>query len=172
MAPSAVETAQPTAADIKAKLTINEKPADAVYAPQNVDEDLPVRLEGHKEPLKLSGALDHLESFDVTPVIGREYAASVDLVELLRAPNSDELIRDLAITSSSPLSPRCFFSHPANPIRSLPARRRLLPRPEKPDRRPAEGARRPPRQAVGQAGDLGPAYPPHQQRRPRARRRG
>lgn len=99
MAPSAVETAQPTAADIKAKLTINEKPTDAVYAPQNVDEDLPVRLEGHKEPLKLSGALDHLESFDVTPVIGREYAASVDLVELLRAPNSDELIRDLAITS-------------------------------------------------------------------------
>ena len=53
---------------------------------------------GHKEPLKLSGALDKYESFDVTPVIGREFV-DTDLAELLRAPNSDELIRDLAITS-------------------------------------------------------------------------
>ncbi len=99
MAPAAVETAQPTAEQIAQKtLAINEKNSDNVSAPQNVEEALPARLEGHKEPLKLSGALDHLESFDVTPVIGREYA-NVDLVELLRAPNSDELIRDLAITS-------------------------------------------------------------------------
>ncbi|EEU33690.1 uncharacterized protein NECHADRAFT_98371 [Fusarium vanettenii 77-13-4] len=39
------------------------------------------------------------ESFDVTPVIGREFVG-VDLSNLLRAPNSDELIRDLAITIS------------------------------------------------------------------------
>jgi hypothetical protein len=55
----------------------------------------------HKEPLKLSGALDHFESFDVTPIIGREFVG-VNLAKWLRAPNSDQLIRDLAITSTSP----------------------------------------------------------------------
>jgi hypothetical protein len=54
---------------------------------------------GHKEPLKLSGALDAYESFDVTPVIGREFV-NADLAEWLRAPNSDALLRDLAITIS------------------------------------------------------------------------
>ena len=54
----------------------------------------------HKEPLELSGALDIFQSFDVTPVIGREFVG-VDLAAWLTAPNSDELIRDLAITSKS-----------------------------------------------------------------------
>jgi hypothetical protein len=54
---------------------------------------------GHKEPLKLSGALDKYESFDVTPVIGHEFV-DANLAEWLRAPNSDELLRDLAITIS------------------------------------------------------------------------
>lgn len=49
-------------------------------------------------PLTLSGALDAFESFDSTPVIGREFPKA-SLVEWLNAPNSDELIRDLAITS-------------------------------------------------------------------------
>ena len=61
-------------------------------------KDLPKFEVNHKEPLKLSGALDKFESFDVTPVIGREFA-NVDLVEWLNAPDSDELLRDLAITS-------------------------------------------------------------------------
>lgn len=52
----------------------------------------------HKEPLQLRGVLDKYESFDVTPTIGREFR-DVNLKEWLRAPNSDELIRDLAITS-------------------------------------------------------------------------
>jgi hypothetical protein len=56
-----------------------------------------------REPLKLSGALDHFESFDVTPIIGREFVG-VNLAKWLRAPNSDELIRDLAITSKIPQS--------------------------------------------------------------------
>jgi len=51
-----------------------------------------------RQPLKLSGVLDQYKSFDVTPVIGKEYP-DADLVEWLHAPNSDELIRDLAITS-------------------------------------------------------------------------
>ncbi|PVH97156.1 taurine catabolism dioxygenase [Periconia macrospinosa] len=53
----------------------------------------------HREPLQLKGVLDQFKSFDVTPVIGREFP-EVNLKEWLRAPNSDELIRDLAITIS------------------------------------------------------------------------
>lgn len=102
MAPSAVESVQQTVDEIKQKiLPTHEKQAttDIGVKPLQANDDaVAERLEGHKEPLKLSGALEHLEHFDVTPVIGREYA-NVDLVELLRAPNSDELIRDLAITS-------------------------------------------------------------------------
>lgn len=52
----------------------------------------------HREPLQLKGALDKYESFDVTPVIGRQFK-DVNLKEWLRAENSDELLRDLAITS-------------------------------------------------------------------------
>lgn len=50
-----------------------------------------------KEPLKPKGILDSFESFDVTPIIGREFPKA-NLKEWLRAPNSDELLRDLAIT--------------------------------------------------------------------------
>lgn len=53
----------------------------------------------HKEPLQLKGVLDKYASFDVTPVIGREFKEG-NLKEWLRAPNSDDLIRDLAITIS------------------------------------------------------------------------
>jgi hypothetical protein len=58
-----------------------------------------------REPLQLKGVLDAYESFDVTPVIGREFV-DVNLKEWLRAPNSDDLIRDLAITSKSTRSLR------------------------------------------------------------------
>jgi hypothetical protein len=75
------------------------------------DEVLPEVRTDHREPLKLSGALDKFESFDVTPIIGREFV-NVDLVDLLRAPNSDELIRDLAITSKHQTHP-LFPLHPS-----------------------------------------------------------
>ncbi|CAM0141669.1 hypothetical protein VKS41_007904 [Umbelopsis sp. WA50703] len=52
-----------------------------------------------RKPLELSGALDKYEAFDVTPVIGREFV-DAQLTEWLEAENSDELIRDLAITIS------------------------------------------------------------------------
>lgn len=52
-----------------------------------------------REPLELKGALDGYKTFDVTPVIGREFI-DVNLKDWLRAPNSDDLIRDLAITST------------------------------------------------------------------------
>ncbi|KAL4918992.1 hypothetical protein BDW62DRAFT_210162 [Aspergillus aurantiobrunneus] len=52
-----------------------------------------------RQPLQLSGVLQDIEAFDVTPIIGREFP-SASLTEWLRAPNSDELLRDLAITIS------------------------------------------------------------------------
>lgn len=62
--------------------------------------EVPARSQYPREPLKLKGALDQYKSFDVTPVIGREFI-DVNLKDWLEAPNSDELIRDLAITSRS-----------------------------------------------------------------------
>jgi hypothetical protein len=50
-----------------------------------------------KAPMQLSGSLDKFESFDVTPVIGKEFPKA-NLAQWLEAPNADELIRDLAIT--------------------------------------------------------------------------
>lgn len=77
----------------------------------------------HKAPLELKGVLDQFKSFDVTPVIGKEFP-EVNLKSLLRAENSDELIRDLAIISK--LFPRnltLILTH----MNSIPARCRLLP---------------------------------------------
>lgn len=62
-----------------------------------------------KKPLKLSGVLDQFRSFDVTPNIGREFEEG-NLAEWLRAPNSDELIRELAITSRFAFFPVPFRS--------------------------------------------------------------
>jgi hypothetical protein len=68
-------------------------------------EEAPQKWTPHP-PLKLSGALSSYKYFDVTPIIGREFV-DVNLKEWLRAPNSDELIRDLAITSTYTLLPMC-----------------------------------------------------------------
>lgn len=60
---------------------------------------VPIPTKGRvAEPLRVTGALKDLESYELTPTIGREYVKA-DLVDLLKAPNSDELIRDLAVTS-------------------------------------------------------------------------
>ena len=64
-----------------------------------------------KIPLELKGVLEEFEYFDVTPVIGREFK-DVDVVAWLQSPNSDELIRDLAITSRfAPLFARFLHCH-------------------------------------------------------------
>lgn len=52
--------------------------------------------------VKSTGILDQFESFDVTPVIGREFP-NVKLAEWLQAPNADELLRELALTSKFPI---------------------------------------------------------------------
>lgn len=77
-------------------------------APSAIDTDTPIRSKvEHKQPLKLSGALELFESFDVTPVIGREFPKA-NLVDWLDAENSDELLRDLAITSRPQVSVGVF----------------------------------------------------------------
>jgi hypothetical protein len=53
-----------------------------------------------REPLKPTGALDKYDFFEVTPCIGRQYT-NLSIRDLLNAPNSDELIRDFAITVST-----------------------------------------------------------------------
>ena len=101
MAPSATETNAPS--EIK-PVHVTKGPSKGLatlgHAGSAVptDESLPEVLTDHREPLKLSGALDGFKHFESTPVIGREYV-DANLAEILRAPNSDELIRDLAITS-------------------------------------------------------------------------
>ena len=60
-----------------------------------INQNLPKH---QRAPLQLTGALDQFESFDVTPVVGREFPEA-SLKEWLEAPNSDELIRELAVTS-------------------------------------------------------------------------
>jgi alpha-ketoglutarate-dependent taurine dioxygenase len=80
MAPTFTESAEQTQVDISTKLK---------------------NLSGfeQRKPLQLKGVLDQFKSFDVTPILGREFQ-DVNLLEWLRAPNSDDLLRDLAITIS------------------------------------------------------------------------
>ncbi|KAM0697589.1 hypothetical protein Q7P36_002443 [Cladosporium allicinum] len=71
-----------------------------IQASGSVSETVPIEsTKTHKEPLRLQGVLDQYESFDVTPIIGQEFPRA-NLKEWLEAPNSDELLRDLAITIS------------------------------------------------------------------------
>jgi len=53
-----------------------------------------------RSPLSLAGVLDEFKQFDVTPVVGREFP-EVQLVDWIAADDSDALLRDLAITSTS-----------------------------------------------------------------------
>ena len=64
--------------------------------------DVKINQPLYPTPLKASGALDRFAFEETTPVIGREYPTVNIVDDLLNAPNSDELVRDLAITSTSP----------------------------------------------------------------------
>ncbi|KAI1841116.1 hypothetical protein JX266_012709 [Neoarthrinium moseri] len=98
MSPSATADTTSTTENVEANIfTPSEKAVGSLGSTeQRGEQQLGIN---HRQPLKPSGALDHFESFDVTPVIGREFV-NVDVAEWLRAPNSDELIRELAITIS------------------------------------------------------------------------
>ena len=58
-----------------------------------------LRLTGAPAPLELGKSLDGFQQTDLTPLIGTEFARGVQIKELLKAPNADELIKDLAILS-------------------------------------------------------------------------
>lgn len=60
---------------------------------------IPTSCPSCPSPLKYSGSLDHLDYFEITPIIGREYP-TVKVTDILNAPNADEQIRDLAIVIS------------------------------------------------------------------------
>lgn len=56
----------------------------------------------NSEPMTKAGLLDGLNQKITVPAIGTEFL-DVDLVEIMDATNSDDLLRDLAITSSLPI---------------------------------------------------------------------
>lgn len=70
--------------------TISEGPAAPDYSVARTQLD---------KPLPYNGSLDSYEQNDLTPVIGTEYEG-LQVVDLLSAENSDDLIRDLAVTVS------------------------------------------------------------------------
>lgn len=87
------------------------------------------------EPLKKSGALEATFQFeDVTPTIGREITAQI-VEDILHAPNADDLLRDLAITSKLPP-----FSEELgiDPCQSQRTRRCFLPKAGLPNQRIAK----------------------------------
>jgi hypothetical protein len=99
MAPSTTEAVAQVQESVKETVTSSAsgKSSGNKTITTGLDE-MPELLTGHREPLRLSGALEQFKQFDLTPIIGKEFV-DVDLSEWIQAPNSDELLRDLAITS-------------------------------------------------------------------------
>jgi hypothetical protein len=109
----------PSATDVQAQTEIPIHPSKAAAKPW----------------VKATGILEQYESFDVTPVIGREFPHA-NLVSWLQAPNSDELLRELALTSTFPVvnlpiriadsfqSPNVAWSSSAHKTTSLPISKR------------------------------------------------
>lgn len=76
----------------------------------NLSDQAPIgRAESKATPvyprsLRLNGSLDRFEYEEATPVIGREYF-NVNIVDdIITAKNSEDLLRDLAITGNQPTS--------------------------------------------------------------------
>lgn len=62
------------------------------------------RLDG---PMAYQGSLDGYSQFEVTPAVGREFGADLQLSDLINSPDSDALIADLAVLVSR--RGVCFF---------------------------------------------------------------
>lgn len=86
-----------------------------------------------REPLKLKGVLDNYKSFKSTPIIGTEFP-DANLVEWMKASNSDELLRDLAITSGHTHLVFRLAGISLMSMSSFSPRRRILPRSKQPYR--------------------------------------
>lgn len=118
----------------------------------------PGKANTFKPAVKSTGVLDKYENFDVTPVVGREFPTA-NVVEWLQAPNSDELIRELALTSMSP----AFSALPKLTALSFPTRRRLLQKTRQLDRRPPKRADPENRSPFRKTIHLRPTHPSHPQ---------
>lgn len=84
-------------------------------------------LTGAPAPLQLGKSLDGFQKADLTPLIGTEFARGIQIVDLLKAPNADDLIRDLAILGMYPFMTWIIFI--VELLCSVTARRGVLPRP-------------------------------------------
>jgi len=78
--------------------------------PTVIEKDSPALFGGHPDarprvspPLEDSGSLGAYQSLDLTPVIGREYHG-LQVAEILQSAKRDQLIQDLAVTSTLHLS--------------------------------------------------------------------
>jgi len=100
--------------------------APSIVQPSVATHNIPIVTKGTKAPLQSSLSLDKFQKFDVTPVIGTEFKEGIQLADILSAPNSDDLIRDLAILGIY-LSPS--RSEPTSDC-SVATQRRFLPQPE------------------------------------------
>ncbi len=91
----------------------------------------------YPQPLKSTGALEKFLYDDTTPAIGREFP-KVNIVEdILNAENSEELIRELGITSMYLSGLEISIGHYCEAdlrrLFSFSERRRLFPRAGQPD---------------------------------------
>ncbi|KAL8278034.1 hypothetical protein RQP46_009494 [Phenoliferia psychrophenolica] len=77
----------------------NATPASQTQPARSPHDAGSLSLRGSYEPLVPTGVLDQYEQVDLTPVIGREFR-DVQLPTLIDAPNSDDLLRELAIIVS------------------------------------------------------------------------
>jgi hypothetical protein len=85
MAPSIVQIVDETVAKGSLK-HVNDK--------ATLNDPLPKLF---KEPLQSTRSLDTFPHDDLTPSTGTEFTSATQLSALLKAPNADQLIRDLAI---------------------------------------------------------------------------
>ncbi len=75
-------------------------PSATEVQPQVDNPIHPAKGAAAKPWVKSTGILDQYEYFEVTPIIGREYPHA-NLVTWFKAPNSDDLLRELALISKS-----------------------------------------------------------------------
>lgn len=80
-------------------MSATSAPHASTTQPRSPHDAGSLSLRGSYQPLQLTGILDQFEQVDSNPVIGREFR-NVQLPTLIDAPDSDALLRDLAITVS------------------------------------------------------------------------
>lgn len=77
-----------------------------IVSPETEQVELKIaslKLTGSPLPLKLGQSLDAFKRANLTPIIGTEFERGVQLTDWLKAPNADQLIKDLGILGASDL---------------------------------------------------------------------